>query len=75
MDSAVQKVFNALKSGEELTAKQITSRFKLTNPRDAVYKLRREGYPVNLVRRGKQTRKYVLNNTELADSTYMVGSR
>ena len=74
--SSIDKVFNALASGEQLTTKQISSRFKVKNPRNPVYRLRQEGYPVNLVLRedtsGRKTRKYLLNTTEVAASTYTV---
>lgn len=43
------KLFEALvRNGEELTAKQISSRFGIANPHDAVYQLRMQGYPIYL---------------------------
>ena len=45
----VNRVQTALvKDREQLTAKQIAARFGLANPRDAIYKIRRRGYVVNL---------------------------
>ena len=61
--SAVDRVFEALVIyGEELTAKQIAYRYKVANPHDTVYTLRREGYPIYLNPRtdtkGRVTQKY-----------------
>jgi hypothetical protein len=45
--SRIQRLANALLNGEELTAKQISARFGLANPRAAIYKLRaHKGLPV-----------------------------
>lgn len=64
--SKTNMVLNALQNGEELTAKQITSRYGLSNPHDAVYQLRMEGYPIYLNTRknarGETTMKYRLGN-------------
>ena len=46
-----EKVLNALVSGAELTAKQITSRYGVKNVRAVMSKLRTEGYPVFLNKR------------------------
>lgn len=47
--SKIDKVYTALvEDRERLTAKQIAHRFSLANPYDAVYKIRRKGYVVNL---------------------------
>lgn len=59
----VEKVFEALVNrGEELTAAQITSRYGVSNPHDAVYQIRQMGYAVYLNERtdskGRMTRKY-----------------
>jgi len=43
-----EKVLNALMSGTELTAKQITSRYGVKNVRAVMSKLRTEGYPIFL---------------------------
>ena len=44
--SMTAKLLTSLQSGEKLTAKQITSRFGLRNPREAIRQLRSEGYCV-----------------------------
>lgn len=76
MDTAVNRLHNALISGEELTSKQISSRFGLSNPRDAVYTLRQNGYPVSLVERkdtsGRVKLKYSMNGDAPSVSTYTV---
>jgi len=59
----VEKVFTALvERGEELTASQITSRYGVANPHDAVYQIRRMGYAIYLNDRknskGEVTQKY-----------------
>lgn len=63
MSTATNRVFEALVlNGEELTAKQIASRYGVANPHDAVYNLRMEGYPIYLNSRkdskGRVTQKY-----------------
>jgi biotin operon repressor len=62
--SKVNSVLNAFKSGDQLTAKQISSRFGLKNAHDAVYQLRSEGYPIyrnNVVnKKGYELTKYRL---------------
>ena len=57
------RVFEALVlNGEELTAKQLASRYDIGNPHDAVYQLRMEGYPIYCNKRkdskGRVTHKY-----------------
>jgi hypothetical protein len=42
------RVLTALQNGEELTAKQISSRFSVANPHDVVYQLRNQGYCIYL---------------------------
>lgn len=47
--SRIQRLATALLNGEELTAKQISARFGLANPRAAIFKLRaHKGLPVYL---------------------------
>ena len=46
-----EKVLNAMVSGAELTAKQITSRYGVKNVRAVMSKLRTEGYAVFLNKR------------------------
>jgi hypothetical protein len=43
-----QRVLNALANGEELTAKQIASRYKAANPADVIFRLRNQGYAIYL---------------------------
>lgn len=68
MNTGVEKVLNALSSGQALTAKQITARYGLANPRDAVYTLRNEGYNIELVEstdtKNRTTRKYQMINSK-----------
>jgi len=45
------KVANALESGAELTAKQITSRYGVKNVRSVISKLRSEGFSIYLNKR------------------------
>ena len=53
MSNASQKerVLEALMNGEELTAKQIASRFNAGNPRAVIQNIRFEGFPVYLNKR------------------------
>jgi len=64
--SKTQKVLEALQSGEQLTAKQIASRFKLVKPHNAIYDLRQSGYAIYLNEhknsKGQVTTKYRLGN-------------
>ena len=46
-----EKVITALESGAELTAKQITARYGVANPRAVISSLRMQGYPVFLNQR------------------------
>ena len=51
MTTKTEKVINALESGVELTAKQITARYGVANPRAVISSLRMQGYPVSLNQR------------------------
>jgi predicted transcriptional regulator len=42
--SKTAKLLTAFEAGRELTAKQITSTYKLANPHEAIRSLRSEGY-------------------------------
>lgn len=45
----VERVFEALVNrGEALTAAQISSRYGIANPHDAVYQIRQKGYAIYL---------------------------
>ena len=46
-----EKVITALEGGAELTAKQITARYGVANPRAVISALRMQGYPVFLNQR------------------------
>ena len=58
------KVLNALMAGQELTAKQIASRYSAGNPYDIVHNLREQGYIINLIAhmdsKGRVKNKYIL---------------
>ena len=62
--SKVNQVLKAFQNGEELTAKQIASRFKLRDPHSAVRTLRESGYAIYLNKRtnsvGETYHKYRL---------------
>jgi len=45
------RVLNALKDGQQMTAKQITARFGAKNPRAVIQNIRFEGFPVYLNKR------------------------
>jgi len=49
--SQTTRVLNALKDGQEMTAKQITARFGAKNPRAVIQNIRFEGFPVYLNKR------------------------
>ena len=57
-------VLEALENGEELTAAQMTARYGIRNPHEAVRSLRNSGYAVYLNKRtnskGEVTHKYRL---------------
>jgi hypothetical protein len=56
-------VYKALvENREQLTAKQISARYSIANPHDAIYQLRMQGYPIYLNKhtdtKGRVTQKY-----------------
>ena len=51
MTTKTEKVITALEGGAELTAKQITARYGVANPRAVISSLRMQGYPVFLNQR------------------------
>ena len=60
-----QRVLNAFINGEELTAKQIKSRYNVANPTALVTNLRQSGFPIYLNDRKNTTgtvSKYRLGN-------------
>jgi len=62
--SKMNTVLNAFENGEELTAKQLTARYGVTNPTALVHALRSEGYAIYLNKRtdsrGQTKMKYRL---------------
>ncbi len=62
--SKTDRLFNAFLAGAQLTAKQIASRYRVANPHDMVYNLRREGVDIELNtrtnRNGESVRFYSL---------------
>lgn len=71
MSTKVSRVLSALTLGDELTAKQISNLYKVSKPRDLILSLRKQGYPINLVSRGKLN-KYTFSS-EKSVSTYTIG--
>jgi hypothetical protein len=63
--SKTDRLYAALSDGAQLTAKQIASRYRVVNPHDMVYNLRREGVNIEMNtrvnRNGENVRFYVLN--------------
>ena len=51
MTTKTEQVITALEGGAELTAKQITARYGVANPRAVISSLRMQGYPVFLNQR------------------------
>lgn len=78
-NTVVSKVFEALSKGEELTTSMIRSRFGVSNPRQPIYLLRQDGYPINTITKkdskGREVRKYVLNNLTPAAVSYTIAAR
>lgn len=57
--SALNKIRNQLvNKGSKMSAKQISERYNVVNPYDLIYKLREEGYNIELVKSSKNTYKY-----------------
>lgn len=58
------RLLNTLRTGEELTARQIAARFSVASPHAVVHELRSQGYAIYLNRRvdtkGRVTQKYRL---------------
>ena len=61
-----EKLLEAFKAGEQLTAAQITHRFGVANPRATVSSLRFKGYAIyanpHKDTKGRETTKYRLGN-------------
>lgn len=64
------RVLSALRSGEELTGKQIRARFGVGNPRATVSALRMKGFPIycneHVDTKGRVTQKYRLGTPSRA---------
>ena len=63
MSTQFEKLHTALVlNGEKLTANQISARYNIANPHDAVYQLRMEGYSIYCNKhkdsKGRVTNKY-----------------
>ena len=76
--SATTSLINYLKSGKTVTAKQITSRFGLANPHEAVRQLRMKGYAVyannSTLWNGETTTRYRLGqpSREMVAAAYQI---
>ena len=68
--SNMNRVLEALQSGESMTGKQITARFGVRNPRATIHALRLEGFPIYLNKhtdtKGRVTQKYRLGKASRA---------
>jgi hypothetical protein len=66
--TAYDRLLTTMRSGTELTAKQIASRFRISQPYDLIYRMRENGFRVELVERtnskGQQKNFYRLNETK-----------
>ena len=66
--TAYDRLLTTLRSGTELTAKQIASRFRISQPYDLVYRMRENGFRIELVERtnskGQTKNFYKLNETK-----------
>jgi hypothetical protein len=49
--TAYNRLLTAMRSGTELTAKQIAARFRISQPYHLIYRLRENGFQVELVER------------------------
>ena len=76
--SATTSLINYLKSGKTVTAKQITSRFGLANPHEAVRQLRMKGYAIynndSVLWNGETTTRYRLGtpSREMVAAAYQI---
>jgi hypothetical protein len=50
--SANSKILKALQSGNTLTARQMSTRYKLVNPYSAIYQLKGRGYKIKTTETG-----------------------
>jgi hypothetical protein len=49
--TAYNRLLTTMRSGTELTAKQISARFRISQPYHLIYRLRENGFQVELVER------------------------
>jgi Mn-dependent DtxR family transcriptional regulator len=61
-----EKLLNAFTNGEELSSKQIASRFGIKNPTAAVSALRMAGYPIYFNERKTRVSSYRLGTASRA---------
>lgn len=68
--NTTERFLAALRTGEQLTARQIAARFRVANPHDLVYRLRSQGYAIYLNEhtnsKGEVTQKYRLGTPSRA---------
>jgi len=69
--SKAQRVLAALANGQELTAKQIATLYKVANPASTIYSLRSQGHAIYLNARkgydGSKLMKYRLGKHRISD--------
>ena len=51
METAYNRLLTTLRTGAELTAKQISARFSVAQPYDLVYRMRENGFNVKMIER------------------------
>lgn len=65
-NSKTNRLATALSNGDELTARQIASRFSVANPHDLVYRLRDIGFKIEIKKttnsKGQLMQRYALVN-------------
>ena len=65
-NSKSNRLATALSNGDELTARQIASRFNVANPHDLVYRLRDVGFKIEIKKttnsKGQLMQRYALVN-------------
>ena len=68
METAYDRLLNTLRNGTELTAKQISARFRVSQPYHLVYRMRENGFDVKLTERtnskGQTKNFYSLTETK-----------
>ena len=68
METAYDRLLTTLRNGTELTAKQISARFRVSQPYHLVYRMRENGFDVKLTERtnskGQTKNFYSLTETK-----------